>query len=51
MDQVNFKNRNRSFAERRKLNLLAKKSKKAKKLGINKTQPLAQDLNTLFQKK
>jgi tetratricopeptide (TPR) repeat protein len=49
MDNVNFKSRNRSFAERRKLSLLAKKSKKARKRGINKTQPLAQDLNTLFR--
>ena len=48
MNQVNFKNRNRSFAERRKLNILLKKSKKAKKRGIHKTQPHAQDLNTLL---
>ena len=48
MNQVNFKNRNRTFAERRKLNLLSKKSKKAKKRGINKTQPHVQDLKTLF---
>ena len=48
MNQVNFKKKNRSFAERRKFNLLLKKSKKAKKRGINKTQPHVQDLNTLF---
>ena len=49
MDNVNFKSGNRSFAERRKLSLVAKRSKKARKRGINKTQPLAQDLKTLFR--
>lgn len=48
MDQINFQNSNRSFAERRKRGLLAKKSKKARKRGRNKAQPPAQDLNTLF---
>ena len=48
MDQINLKNRNCSFAERRKRSLLKKQSMKARKRGGNKAQPLAQDLNTLF---